>query len=65
VKFRLERGDISNPLWLKLAKYAEQRLDVLRRDNDDTSGTDDAVKTARRRGRIDQLKELLALAKQE
>lgn len=50
-----ERG---SPQWQKVRKYAEERLELLRRRNDSDM---DERKTARLRGSIRELKNLLAL----
>ena len=49
-------------VWKKLSSHMAARLDELRRKND---GDASEVETARTRGRIAQLKELLALADAE
>lgn len=59
---KLARHDIETALWRKLEEYIEQRMDVLRKTND---GDLDALQTARLRGRIAELKNLLALSKDE
>lgn len=56
--FALSSGDKLSPTWLRLVEHLEQRLDVLRKQND---GRLDEVQTARMRGRIAQLKELISL----
>lgn len=57
-EFRLEKGDLSSPTWSKLRRHMEAQLDKLRRENDKDA---DPVRTAKLRGRIAQLKNLLAL----
>ena len=54
----LDRVETQSALWQKLRKDFEYRIDSLRRENDANL---DAVQTASKRGRIAQLKELLAL----
>lgn len=57
-EFRLDPRDLQSPVWGKLRRHMEAQLEKLRRDND----TDhDPVKTAKLRGRISALKNLLAL----
>lgn len=63
MKFTLSRGELANPVWMKLEEHLKAKLADLRLQNDDPSGTDTDVKTARRRGRIAELKELLDLGK--
>lgn len=56
--FNLTTAERMSPLWSKLEKYLHGRLEVCRRKNDAdlTEG-----ETARLRGRIQALKELLVL----
>lgn len=54
----LTHVEAQSALWLKLKKHLEERLDVLRAKND---GDLDTTETARLRGRIAALKELIAL----
>lgn len=58
--FVLNYADVNNPLWAKLKKHMEHELAVLRERNDSTKL--DERGTAETRGRIAQLKELIALA---
>lgn len=46
---------------MKLEKYLQERLAIHRRQNDDPGGLESEIMTARRRGRIAELKEILAL----
>jgi hypothetical protein len=57
--FTLEPSELQNPLWVKLSKRFEQRLAELRLKNEADIGE---VETANLRGRIAELKALLALA---
>lgn len=60
---KLTPMDLRSQLWLDLSAHMEGRLADLRRQNDSPNlGQDE---TSRLRGRIAQLKEILALAKQE
>lgn len=59
---KLARHDIETALWRKLEEYIEQRMDVLRKTND---GDLEPMQTARLRGRIAELKSILALSKDE
>lgn len=56
--FRLTRIETQSQLWLKLKKHMQERVDVLRAKND---GDLDTTETARLRGRIAAIKELIAL----
>lgn len=58
----LDRHDLQSAVWKKLQAHMEFRLHALRSKND---GAFDAIETAAIRGRIGQLKELLALAQAE
>jgi len=55
----LSTSDRQSGLWLKLVKHMEARMTVLRAQND---GDHDERKTALLRGRIAELKGLIALA---
>lgn len=57
-RFKLQPQDRTNPLWLRLEKHMQQVLAEQRALNDATRPMD---KTEHIRGRIAQLKELLAL----
>lgn len=50
--------EAQSQLWLKLKKHMQGRIDVLRAKND---GDLDTTETARLRGRIAAIKELIAL----
>jgi len=58
-RFTLHPQDRTNPLWLRLEAHMQQRRDELRAMNDSTVSPE---RTENLRGRIAQLKELLALA---
>jgi hypothetical protein len=53
--------DRHSALWMKLAKHLEQRLDILRKQND---GPMTPEETERQRGRIAEVKSLLTLGKE-
>jgi len=55
---KLTETEVHSALWTKLKEHMESRLAEHRRKND---GDLDPTKTARMRGRIDELKVLLAL----
>lgn len=57
-QFRLSESDTRSEVWLRLKSHMEDRLQTLRAQND---GDLDEVKTAKLRGRINELKYLLAL----
>ena len=57
-RFELTKLDKETALWKKLKAHYEQRLDVLRKNND-TDLSD--IETARLRGRIGFAKEFLGL----
>jgi len=57
MKFSLSDYETQSALWTKLKAHMEDRLQVLREKND---GVLDADQTARVRGKIEQLKELLS-----
>ena len=54
----LEPEDFDSRLWQRMRAHLETRLAVLRQEND---GSSDELTTAKRRGRIAEIKELLAL----
>lgn len=58
--FKLTPGERNNPLWAKLERYLNDRLEMNRRKND---GDLEPLETAKVRGRIAVIKDLLALAK--
>jgi len=58
-RFKLAPQDRTNPLWIKLERHMQQVLAELRLMNDSTLPME---RTEKLRGRIAQLKELLALA---
>lgn len=55
---KLDTRDIQSALWVRLRAHLQERMDLCRRKND---GDLDPDETARLRGRIAQLKEILAL----
>lgn len=55
----LNEADLQTAVWLKLKKHLEERLESLRRKND-SDATE--TKTSKVRGRIAEVKELLAMA---
>lgn len=55
----LSNADRQHGLWLKLASHMQEQITLLRKQND---GDHEPVKTAHFRGRIAQLKALIALA---
>lgn len=58
-RFVLNYADVNNPLWPKLKKHMESELAILRQRNDSIRLDERA--TQETRGRIAQLKELIAL----
>lgn len=58
---KLEPHEMQSALWQKLHAHMAERLDALRRSND---GDLSIEETQRLRGRIAQLKEILALARE-
>lgn len=58
--FKLEQSDLISPTWIRLQGFLKDRLDVLRLQNDHDS---DPQVTAKIRGRIAEIKALLALGK--
>lgn len=61
-RFKLEPHDKSSPTWQRIERHLIDRLQVLRRQNDATMTTE---RTEHIRGRIAQLKELLALVNED
>lgn len=59
-EFKLDKNDTAQPLWAKLRTHYEAKLAQLRAQNDDPGK--DPIKTAALRGRIAEVKALLALA---
>ena len=57
--FRLTPIEQHNPVWLRVQAHLQQRLAVLREQNDDL--TMPPEKTSAVRGRIAEIKQLLAL----
>lgn len=60
-ELKLTLDEIQSPLWLKLRAYLEDRRDDHRMRNDAALGE---VETAKIRGRIAEIKEILARAEQ-
>ena len=58
-RFKLLPADRMNPLWLALSRHMNERLAGLRQQNDASLPLEQTEKV---RGRIAQIKELLALA---
>lgn len=58
----LSQYEAQSALWLKLKKLMLERLDTLRQQNDGVLGVEE---TARLRGRIAELKSLLALEEEQ
>lgn len=56
--FKLSDTDAHSEAWLRIKEHLEQRLKAYRSQND---GDLDEIKTAKLRGRINELKYLLAL----
>jgi hypothetical protein len=56
---KLSRNDIASATWQKLAKHLARRIDDLRAQND---GQLSELDTARLRGRIAEIKQILSLA---
>jgi len=56
---KLTEGDKLSAVWQKLDPYLKERLATLRAQND---GELDAIATARLRGKLAAIKEILALA---
>lgn len=59
--FKLDPSEIGSATWQRLSAHLKAQLDALRAQNDDPASTFDEVKTARLRGRIQQIKNILAL----
>jgi hypothetical protein len=59
-KLKLVPHERQHPIWMKIEEELNRRIDVLRRMND---GAFDEIQTARLRGRIAELKDLLAMGK--
>ncbi len=57
--FQMSDADKQSGQWSRLAEHLENRLDDLRRQNDDPQKTD--VETAFIRGRISEVKRLIEL----
>lgn len=64
-KYVLLPGDVRSETWKRLEAQIRSRLEFLREQNDDPSSSDTESTTARRRGRIAELKLILALAEPE
>lgn len=60
-RFKLASSDKESPTWGKLRRHIEERMQQLRAEND---GPLDAALTAALRGRIAELKLLLATAEE-
>jgi len=59
-KFTLDKSEIESPLWIRLSAEISSKIDLLRKQNDNhDKGVEE---TARLRGRIAALKELLQLS---
>lgn len=58
----LDRDDLRSPTWARIESHLRDRLAELRERNDADA---DEARTAKTRGRIAELKELLALAHPE
>lgn len=57
-QFKLEEHEINSPLWQKLKKHYENKLESLRISNDSDSTE---LQTAKRRGKISEIKQFLAI----
>jgi len=57
-RFQLTENEMSSALWLRMKAHYEKRLHSLRSANDDPTSEEE---TARRRGRIHEVKLLLSL----
>lgn len=57
--FHLSSGDLLSPTWIKLKKYMEARINTLHSRNDSDLNP---IATARLRGEIASLKNLMAAA---
>jgi hypothetical protein len=60
-KFALTMAEINSPSWCRLMEYFADRLAQLRAENDTDK---DEVQTAKQRGRIAEIKALMALDKE-
>lgn len=60
IKLKLSAQERRVPVWLRIEEALLAELDVLRRQND---APVDEIQTARLRGRIAELKDLLAIGK--
>jgi hypothetical protein len=58
--FELSQGDKLNPLWIRMEQYWTNKLAMLRQNNDADL---DSEETAKLRGRISEIKAMLALGK--
>lgn len=58
-RFQLHPAERNSPLWLSLARHLQERLSVLRQQNDASLSPEQTEKV---RGRIAQIKEILSLA---
>jgi len=56
--FRLTPEERASPLWLRLVQRHKEKLDSLRKSNDEDK---DPVQTAKMRGRIAEINEFLSL----
>ena len=65
VKLLLNEVEKGSALWKKLETHLRARLEMHRVLNDDKAGTRTELQTARLRGRIDEIKEFLALNEPE
>lgn len=61
-ELKLDRNDLESSLWKRLQAHYEERLRVLRAQND---GDMDDKQTARMRGRIAEIKGFLVLGSQD
>lgn len=61
-RFKLLPADRMNPLWVTLAKHLNERLSVLRQQNDASLPPEATEKV---RGRIAQIKDILRLAEDD
>jgi len=61
MEFKLGHNEIHSALWIRLKEYYEARLITLRQRND---GDLDQIATARVRGRIQEIRNFLALENQ-
>ena len=61
-RFELSKAEKESALWKKLEKHFEERLEVLRKQNDSDMSIEE---TARQRGKIALCKEILGLGRDE